>query len=129
MSTPTIETAVIVLAVSQLLVPLLQGLLSRRQAKHEAAVEQVPLLVERLGTVAADVRDIKADLRRVGEHDSLLKQVDLRLKALESWQAEARPQLARASSEAHLLMGERSARQMQHAANVAATQDAGRTRP
>ncbi|AEI65582.1 hypothetical protein [Corallococcus macrosporus] len=123
------ETAVIALAVSQLLVPLLQGLLSRRQAKHEAAVEQVPLLVERLGTVAADVRDIKAELRRVSEHESLLKQMDLRVKALESWQAEARPQLARAASEAHLLMGERSARQMQHAANVVATQDASRLRP
>ncbi|GHG79740.1 hypothetical protein [Comamonas sp. JC664] len=126
---PTIETAVITLAASQLLVPLLQGLLSRRQAKHEAAVEQVPLLVERLGTVADGVRDIKAELRRVGEHDSLLKQVDLRLKALESWQGEARPQLARASSDTHLLMGERSARQMQHAANVVAAQDAGRSRP
>lgn len=123
------ETAVIVLAVSQLLVPLLQGLLSRRQAKHEAAVEQVPLLVERLGTVAADVRDIKAELRRVSEHESLLRQLDLRVKALESWQAEARPQLARASSDTHLLMGERSARQMQHAANVVAAQDAGRSRP
>ncbi|AKQ66518.1 hypothetical protein A176_003430 [Myxococcus hansupus] len=129
MSTPTIETAVFVLAASQLLVPLLQGLLSRRQAKHEAAVEQVPLLVERLGAVADGVRDIKAELRRVGEHDSMLKQVDLRLKALESWQAEARPQLARASSDTHLLMGERSARQMQHAANVVAAQDAGRSRP
>ncbi|QDF05022.1 hypothetical protein BHS04_17690 [Myxococcus xanthus] len=129
MSSPSMETAVIALAVSQLLVPLLQGLLSRRQAKHEAAVEQVPLLVERLGTVAADVRDIKAELRRVSEHESLLRQLDLRVKALESWQAEARPQLARASSDTHLLMGERSARQMQHAANVVAAQDAGRSRP
>lgn len=123
------ETAVIALAVSQLLVPLLQGLLSRRQAKHEAAVEQVPLLVERLGTVAADVRDIKAELRRVSEHESLLRQQDLRIKALESWQAEARPQLARASSDTHLLMGERSARQMQHAANVVAPRDGGGSRP
>ncbi|WP_434346678.1 hypothetical protein ACN6A1_35710 [Myxococcus virescens] len=85
--------------------------------------------MERLGSVAADVRDIKAELRRVSEHESLLRQLDLRVKALESWQAEARPQLARALSDTHLLMGERSARQMQHAANAVVAQDASRTPP
>ncbi|GEL75373.1 hypothetical protein [Myxococcus virescens] len=126
---PTIETAVIALAVSQLLVPLLNGLLARRQAKHEAAADQVPLLVQRMESIAADLRDIKAELRMVREHDSELRLVEQRLRTLESWQAEARPQLARASSDTHLLMGERSARQMQHAANVVAAQDASRTRP
>jgi hypothetical protein len=125
--TPTLETAVLALAVSQVLTPLLNGLLARRATKHEQAADQVPLLVERMGTVASDVKDIKADLRRVGEHESLLREVHLRLKALEAWQMEARPQLARAASDAHLLMGERSARQMQHAANVVASKDAGRT--
>ncbi|WP_225413197.1 hypothetical protein [Stigmatella hybrida] len=43
--TPSIETALIALAVSQPLVPLLNGLLARRQTKHEQAVDQVPLLV------------------------------------------------------------------------------------
>ncbi|WP_163998698.1 hypothetical protein [Pyxidicoccus caerfyrddinensis] len=124
--TPTPEVAILFLAVSQLIVPLLNGLLARRATKHESAVDQVPLLVERIGTVAADVKDIKADLRRVAEHELLLREVDLRLKALESWQMEARPQLARAASDAHLLMGERSARQMQHAANVVAARDTGR---
>ncbi|MFP2964220.1 hypothetical protein ACLEPN_42550 [Myxococcus sp. 1LA] len=54
----------------------------------------------------------------MSEHESLLKQMDLRVKVLESWQAEARPQLARASSEAHLLMGERNARHLHQAANA-----------
>ncbi|RKH15849.1 hypothetical protein D7Y13_24545 [Corallococcus praedator] len=41
------ESAVLILAVSQLLVPLLNGLLSRRQSKHETVVDQMPLLGER----------------------------------------------------------------------------------
>ncbi|WP_240359903.1 hypothetical protein [Pyxidicoccus trucidator] len=45
----------------------------------------MPLLVERMATVASDVKDIKADLRRVREHESHLREVSLRLKALETW--------------------------------------------
>jgi hypothetical protein len=127
--TPTLETAVLALAVSQLLVPLLNGLLARRQAKHEAAADQVPLLVQRMEAVAADVREIKTDLRRVGEHDSMLKLVALRLKALEDWMLSARPQLHQVANHTHILMGERSARQLQHAANVVAAKDAGRPGP
>ncbi|MBJ6762791.1 hypothetical protein JGU66_18665 [Myxococcaceae bacterium JPH2] len=78
------------LAVSQVLVPLLHGLLSRRQSRQEAAVEQVPLLVQSMGAVASDVREIKAELRRVGEHESALRLVELRLDALEEWKTEQR---------------------------------------
>jgi len=124
--TPSIETAVLALAVSQLLVPLLNGLLARRATKHEAAVDQVPLLVQRMEAVAADVREIKTDLRRVGEHESKLGLVDLRLKALEDWVGSARPQLHQVANQTHILMGERSARQLQHAANVVASKDTGR---
>ncbi|AEI66956.1 hypothetical protein [Corallococcus macrosporus] len=128
---PTIETAVIALAVSQLLVPLLNELLARRQAKHEAAADQVPLLVQRMESIAADLRDIKAELRMVREHDSELRLVEQRLRTLEAWQGEARPQLAQVANHVHVLMGERSARQLQlqHAANAIVTPDASRTRP
>ncbi|WP_426747239.1 hypothetical protein VZQ01_06755 [Myxococcus faecalis] len=116
--TPTIETAIFALAVSQLLVPLLNGLLSRRQVKHEQAVDQVPLLVQRMESVAADVRDIKTELRVVREHDAELRLVDQRLRALEAWQGEARPQLGQVSNHVHVLMGERGARQIQRATNL-----------
>ncbi|WP_233583231.1 hypothetical protein [Corallococcus sp. CA053C] len=105
---------------SQLLVPLLNGLLSRRQTKHEAAADQVPLLVQSLTAVAQDVRDIKADLRVVGEHGTKLQLMDLRLKALEGWESGARPQLHQVANQVQLLMGERTSRQLQHAANVVA---------
>ncbi|QSQ24869.1 hypothetical protein JY651_07985 [Pyxidicoccus parkwayensis] len=127
--TPTPEVAILCLAVSQLLVPLLNGLLARRATKHEQAADQVPLLVQRMETVAADVRDIKAELRRVGEHESMLKLVDLRLKALEDWMLSARPQLHQVANHVQVLMGEYNARRMQHAANVVAAKDAGRTGP
>lgn len=118
---PSIETAILALAVSQLLVPLLNGLLARRQVKHEQAADQVPLLVERVGTVAADVKDIKADLRRVGEIDAAQRLMDQRVRTLESFQNEARPQLLQLSNQTHLLMGERGARQQLHrAANLVA---------
>ncbi|MFP2910240.1 hypothetical protein ACLESD_35415 [Pyxidicoccus sp. 3LFB2] len=125
--TPILETAVLALAVSQVLTPLLNGLLARRATKHEQAADQVPLLVQRMETVAADVREIKADLRRVGEHESKLGLVDLRLKALEDWKLNASSQLHQVANHTDILMGERSARQMQHAANVVASKDAGRT--
>lgn len=143
------EVAVVMFAASNVVVPVLNGLFSRRQAKHEAAVEQVPvleqrlkalekervdagqvpLLVQQMGAVAADVKDIKADLRRVGEHESALRLVDLRLKALETWQAEARPQLARAAHDSYTLMGERNARQLQHTANLVDPQKVARPAP
>ncbi|RKH03663.1 hypothetical protein D7X32_13480 [Corallococcus carmarthensis] len=112
--------AVLVLAVSQLLVPLLNGLLSRRQTKHEAAVDQVPLLVQSLTAVAQDVRDIKADLRVVNEHGAKLQTQDLRLRALEDWMGTARPQLHQVVNHVTVLMGERTSRQLQHAANAVA---------
>jgi len=124
--TPPLETAVLALAVSQVLTPLLNGLLARRATKHEQAADQVPLLVQRMESVAADVREIKTELRRVGEHDSTLKVLELRLKALEAWEAGARPQMHEVVNRVHILMGERSARQMQHAANVVASKDTGR---
>ncbi|CAM4465715.1 hypothetical protein [Corallococcus exiguus] len=122
------ESAVLILAVSQLLVPLLNGLLSRRQTKHESAVDQVPLLVQSLGAVAQDVRDIKAELRVVNEHAAMLKVVELRLRALEDWMGAARPQLHQVVNHVTLLMGERTSRQLQHAANVVA-KDAGPGHP
>ncbi|RKG97832.1 hypothetical protein D7V97_33840 [Corallococcus sp. CA053C] len=114
------ESAVLILAVSQLLVPLLNGLLSRRQQRQEAAVDQVPLLVQSLTAVAQDVRDIKAELRVVGEHGTKLQTQDLRLRALEDWMGAARPQLHQVVNHVTLLMGERTSRQLQHAANVVA---------
>lgn len=127
--TPTLETAVLALAVSHVVAPLVRGLFERRATKHEQAADQVPLLVERMGTVASDVKDIKADLRRVGEHESKLQLQDLRLKALEDWKLTASPLLHQVANQTHILMGERSARQMQHAANVVASKDAGRSGP
>lgn len=145
----TPEVAFAMFAASHIAAPLLNALLSRRHAKHEAAVEQVPvheqrlkaleqerldagqvpILVQQMGAVAADVKDIKADLRRVGEHESALRLVDLRLKALETWQAEARPQLARAAHDSHTLMGERNALRVQHPANLVDPQKAARSTP
>ncbi|AFE05583.1 hypothetical protein COCOR_04033 [Corallococcus coralloides DSM 2259] len=122
------ESAVLILAVSQLLVPLLNGLLSRRQTKHESAVDQVPLLVQSLGAVAQDVRDIKSELRVVNEHAAMLKVFELRLRAIEDWMGAARPQLHQVVNHVTLLMGERSSRQLQHAANVVA-KDAGPGHP
>ncbi|GMT96856.1 hypothetical protein KH5H1_09750 [Corallococcus caeni] len=113
---------------SQRLVPLLNGLLSRRQTKHEAAVDQVPLLVQSLGAVAQDVRDIKAELRVVNEHSALLKLLELRLRGLEDWMGAARPQIHQVVNQVELLMGDRTARQLQHAANVVA-KDAGPGHP
>ncbi|WP_426751732.1 hypothetical protein [Myxococcus sp. Y35] len=123
------EVAVVMFAASNVVVPVLNGLFSRRQAKHEAAVDQVPLLLQQVANVAADVKDIKADLRRVGEHESALKLVDLRLKGVETWQSEARPQLERAVRESHLLMGERNARQLQQSANLVDPQKVARSPP
>ncbi|RYZ46282.1 MAG: hypothetical protein EOO72_02360 [Myxococcaceae bacterium] len=122
------ESAVLILAVSQLLVPLLNGLLSRRQTKHESAVDQVPLLVQSLGAVAQDVRDIKTELRVVNEHSAMLKVFELRLRALEDWMGAARPQLHQVVNHVTLLMGERTSRQLQHAAHVVA-KDAGPGHP
>ncbi|NNB99801.1 hypothetical protein HI113_38570 [Corallococcus exiguus] len=122
------ESAVLILAVSQLLVPLLNGLLSRRQTKHESAVDQVPLLVQSLGAVAQDVRDIKTELRVVNEHSAMLKVFELRLRALEDWMGAARPQLHQVVNHVTLLMGERTSRQLQHAANVVA-KDSGPGHP
>ncbi|MBN9687136.1 MULTISPECIES: hypothetical protein [unclassified Corallococcus] len=123
------ESAVLILAVSQLLVPLLNGLLSRRQTKHESAVDQVPLLVQSLGAVAQDVRDIKTELRVVNEHSAMLKVFELRLRALEDWMGAARPQLHQVVNHVTLLMGERTSCQLQHAANVVNPKDVGSSRP
>ncbi|RYZ33362.1 MAG: hypothetical protein EOO72_14295 [Myxococcaceae bacterium] len=122
------ESAVLILAVSQLLVPLLNGLLSRRQQRQEAAVDQVPLLVQSLGAVAQDVRDIKAELRVVSEHGATLKLLDQRLRGFEDWMSAARPQLHQVVNHVTLLMGERTSRQLQHAANVVA-KDSGPGHP
>ncbi|TQF14205.1 hypothetical protein FJV41_19745 [Myxococcus llanfairpwllgwyngyllgogerychwyrndrobwllllantysiliogogogochensis] len=117
--TPSIETAIFALAVSQLLVPLLNGMLARRQVKHEQAADQVPLLVQRVEAIGADVKEIKTELRVVREHDAELRLVDQRLRGLESWQGEARPQLGQLTNNVHVLMGERGARQqLQRAANL-----------
>ncbi|WP_223783647.1 hypothetical protein [Myxococcus sp. AS-1-15] len=64
--------------------PRLNGLLSRRQVKHEQAAD-------------------RAELRLV----------DQRLRALEAWQGEARPQFGQVSNHVHVLMGEHGARQGQ----------------
>ncbi|QSQ19309.1 hypothetical protein JY651_28685 [Pyxidicoccus parkwayensis] len=145
--TPTLETAVLALAVSHVLAPLVRGLFERRATKHEAAADQVPLLdqrlraveqresaadkvpllVQRMEAVAADVREIKTDLRMVVEHDSKLQLQEQRLKALESWVSSARAQLHQVSNHVQLLMGEHNARRLQHAANVVASKDAGRS--
>ncbi|WP_223761768.1 hypothetical protein [Corallococcus sp. AS-1-6] len=118
--------AVLVLAVGQLLVPLLNGMLSRRQTKHEAAADQVPLLVQSVTAVAQDVRDIKAELRVVSEHGAMLKLLDLRLRALEDWMGGARPQLNSMANHVTLLLGERDAgRQLQRAAQAVSPKDVG----
>ncbi|RKH08725.1 hypothetical protein D7X74_31045 [Corallococcus sp. CA047B] len=123
------ESAVLILAVSQLLVPLLNGLLARRQTKHEAAADQVPLLVQSLTAVAQDVRDIKAELRVVSEHGTMLKLIELRLRALEDWMGAARPQLHNVVNHVTLLLGERDAgRQLQRAAQTVNPKDVGPTR-
>ncbi|WP_254624871.1 hypothetical protein [Myxococcus sp. CA051A] len=115
------ETAVLALAVSGFLVPLLNGLLARRATRQEQAADQVPLLVQRMEGIAADVKEIKTELRVVREHDAELRLVDQRLRALESWQGEARPQLGQLTNNVHVLMGERGARQQLHrAANLVA---------
>ncbi|NTX59549.1 hypothetical protein HUA74_02630 [Myxococcus sp. CA051A] len=118
---PSMETAVLALAVSGFLVPLLNGLLARRATRQEQAADQVPLLVQRMEGIAADVKEIKTELRVVREHDAELRLVDQRLRALESWQGEARPQLGQLTNNVHVLMGERGARQQLHrAANLVA---------
>ena len=141
--TPTPETSVYVLAASVLLLPLLQRVLARRQERQEDAADQVPLLaqrlqaleqresgadkvpllVQRMEAVAADVRDIKTDLRMVVEHDSALKLLELRLKSVEGWVAAARPQLHETANRVQALMGDYNARRLQHAANVVASKD------
>ncbi|QDE83325.1 hypothetical protein [Myxococcus xanthus] len=132
------EAAVVMFAVSNIAGPLLTQLLSRRSTKAEAAVEQVPvlqqrlnaleeqesassqvpLLVQRMETVVEGVNEIKTELRVVREHDSLLRLMEQRVRALEVWRAEVVPKLDRSVSETHLLMGERNARQLQHSANL-----------
>jgi|GEM_PF-6331728 len=107
---PSMETAIFALAVSGFLVPLLNGLLARRATRQEQAADQVPLLVQSMGAIAADVKDIKTELRVVREHDAELRLVDQRLRAMESWQGEARPQLGQVTNNVHILMGERGAR-------------------
>ncbi|WP_239989582.1 hypothetical protein [Corallococcus macrosporus] len=80
-------------------------------------------------SIAADLRDIKAELRMVRAHDSELRLVEQRLRTLKAWQGEARPQLAQVANHVHVLMEERSARQLQRAANAIVTPDGGCTRP
>jgi hypothetical protein len=73
-----------------------------------------------LGAVAEDVRDIKAELRVVNEQGTKLQLLTQRVDLLEDWMGAARPQLHQAVNHVTVLMGERTARQLQHAANVAA---------
>ncbi|WP_233585110.1 hypothetical protein [Corallococcus sp. CA054B] len=83
-------------------------------------MDQVPLLVQSLGAVAQDVRDIKTELLVVNEHGAKLQTQDLRLRALEDWMGAARPQLHQVVNHVTVLMGERTFRQLQHAANAVA---------
>ncbi|NTX03108.1 hypothetical protein HUA75_15165 [Myxococcus sp. CA040A] len=55
----------------------------------------------------------------VREHDAELHLVDQRLRAMESWQGEARPQL---TNNIHVLMGERGARQHRNLSPAAAAE-------
>ncbi|WP_208722988.1 hypothetical protein [Corallococcus llansteffanensis] len=80
--------------------------------------------INQLASQHQDVRDIKAELRVVSEHGATLKLLDQRLRAFEDWMGAARPQLHQVVNHVTLLMGERTSRQLQHAANVVA-KDAG----
>ncbi|WP_164003072.1 hypothetical protein [Pyxidicoccus caerfyrddinensis] len=56
-------------------------------------------MVQRIEAMASDVREIKADLRKVGEHDRALDTVKLRLGDMEEWRVEARPKLHQIASD------------------------------
>lgn len=127
--TPSIEVAVLGLAGAQLLVPMLKGLLERRQAKHEAAADQVPLLVQKLDNVATDVRAIKDELRQVSEHTTALEVLRRDVDELRAERTTTRERLHELAGTLHALSTQVVAQKLHAAINAVAPQDSGRATP